>query len=234
YIFRDSNDQLITSREKLSGHEVIPEFATNQEKGLISYHMLIRGGLSLYGELQWRPKWNFKEFQNATKVNEELLGVKADHLRIGEKVKVIIINRATGYMGSGKGVVGFMQMNLGEAEKEVRNDQISVLIPPIQLRPPNLKIKTERKWKVEKGLTAGESRENIIGYEGAGLTSDYFIQVTTEWFDHDGSPLPEKLPGYTGRLARVAGLNRLAAVSSNVENFEIKPGVHIEVVNIPG
>jgi len=38
--------------------------------------------------------------------------------------------------------------------------------------------------------------------------------VFTEWFDHDGTPLPEDLDGYTGRLAKITGVNSLVGGSA--------------------
>ncbi|MCP4584004.1 MAG: hypothetical protein GY839_20525, partial [candidate division Zixibacteria bacterium] len=52
----------------------------------------------------------------------------------------------------------------------------------------------ERAWEVKKGMTADKDhkdRENTIGFEGSGLTSDKYVRVASQWFDHDGSPLPE-------------------------------------------
>ncbi|MCP4711927.1 MAG: hypothetical protein GY869_25180 [Planctomycetes bacterium] len=73
-----------------------------------------------------------------------------------------------------------------------------------------------------------KDRENTIGFEGSGLTSDKYVRVASQWFDHDGSPLPEELPGFTGRLAKVVAANALASVSSDLANFEIKPGHNTE------
>ncbi len=62
--------------------ELIPDFGASLNEGRISYNMLIRGGYSPWGEREWLPEWTFANFQEATKVNEELRGVEADHPRI--------------------------------------------------------------------------------------------------------------------------------------------------------
>lgn len=64
-------------------------------------------------------------------------------------------------------------------------------------------------YEVDIGMTAGEDREYLIGFEGSGLTADKIIAITTEWYDWEGRPLPADLPGYTGRLAKVVKENVL-------------------------
>lgn len=222
YIYRISNGQQITSRKGLRPNESNPYQgggATTQAESLVNYRMLMRGPAS------FNPTrtMSFEDWVSRTNINEELRSRRADHLRVGEQVKVIMINRATGYIGSAIGTFG---ENFGSG-------LISFSPEPIIMRPPNLKIQTDRDVDIECGLTAGEQREYIIGFEGSGLTSDKVIAITTEWVDWDGSPLPEDLPGYTGRLAKVVEENTLGPVSGQIANFDIKPGKHIQLVQLP-
>ena len=145
----------------------------------------------------------------------------ADHITVGENLKLIAINRKTGYVGT-------QIVEITPAQ----NGSIQVQPDEIILLPPNLKITAERQYQVQAGLTQGEERNYIIGFEGSALTSDDFIAVTTEWFDHDGSPLPPDLPGYTGRLAKLVAENTLGA--SQVGHFEIKPGRNLQLVSLNG
>ncbi|MCP3874439.1 MAG: hypothetical protein GY699_14950, partial [Desulfobacteraceae bacterium] len=69
-------------------------------------------------------------------------------------------------------------------------------------------------------------------FEGSGLTSDEYIEITTEWTDADGTPLPQTLEGYTGRLAKVVAQNTLGN-TGYLANFEIKPGRHLQLVQLP-
>ncbi|MCG8434966.1 MAG: DUF6531 domain-containing protein, partial [Gammaproteobacteria bacterium] len=216
YIFRDSNDQLVMSRKGLREAEVAHyETIGATEKGFF-YKMLLRGPRVfdfLLGELtQWQSK---------TFINPELHGRDADHLRIGETLRFIAVNRATGYIGTAKTV---LFTGVG--------GRIDFPIPPLVMLPPNLQVKAERMYRVESGLTEGLERKNIIGSEGSALTSDIVVAISTQWTDHDGSPLPADLPGYTGRLAKVtgSGSNALGAV----EQFEIKPGSHLQMVKLEG
>ena len=233
YIYRVSSGQLITSREGLHQPEIIPWQSAgpgSENLSLIYYQMLFRGPASKihYVDPQYSHIGNrFEAFQTATKVNEELRSVKADHLRIGEQLKVIIINRATGYIGSSVGTIG------GQAGETLPRAQISFTPERITMRPPNLKIKAERKYTVDAGLTEGEGREYLIGFEGSGLTSDEVIVITTEWYDWDGSPLPSDLPGYTGRLARVVAPNFLGSPGNLIASFDIKPGINMQLVHLP-
>ena len=82
--------------------------------------------------------------------------------------------------------------------------------------PPNLKIRAERKYEVQSGLTAGDERELLIGFEGSGLTSDQYVAIYSEWYDWDGTPLPDDLPGYTGRLAMVVAKNVLGQAGDRI------------------
>ena len=105
-------------------------------------------------------------------------------------------------------------------------------IPPLVLRPPNLKATVERQYEIEAGLTKGEQRNYQIGFEGSALSSDQVITLTTEWLDHDNRPLPQSLPGYTGQFARVVGKYEVGR-SGDLDWFSIKPGKNMQVVKLP-
>ncbi|KPA19441.1 hypothetical protein MHK_000338, partial [Candidatus Magnetomorum sp. HK-1] len=63
----------------------------------------------------------------------------------------------------------------------------------IYMYPPNLKIKVERKYKIDQGNTKNEKRKHIIGSGGNALISDDYIVMSTLWFDHDDRPLPVRI-----------------------------------------
>ncbi len=69
---------------------------------VITYRFLFRGP----GERLNKSAGDWEAWQASSNLSEELRGFKADHLRIGEKVKVIMINRATGYVGTSVGTYG--------------------------------------------------------------------------------------------------------------------------------
>jgi len=75
-----------------------------------------------------------------------------------------------------------------------------VLPQTIPMGPPNLKIIVNREFEIEQGIiaenrsTSNEKQNNLIGSEGAGLTSDKTIQVRTIWQDKDGIAFSEDLP----------------------------------------
>lgn len=216
YVFRMSNDQLVTQRKGLRRGEYIHYNDQGTNENEFFYKMLIRGT-----RMNDYLTGNLQAYQEKTQVNPELVGNKVDFLRAGERIKVVAINRPTGYIGTAIAEVGS-----GGAGR------IDFPIPPIILRPPNLKVKVERVWKVQAGLTQGEQRRNLIGFEGAGLTSDQVVAITTEWFDHDGTTLPRELEGYTGRLAKVVAPSQLGAVGG-VGQFDIQPGTHLQLVHLP-
>ncbi|NVJ62429.1 MAG: hypothetical protein HWE27_18720 [Gammaproteobacteria bacterium] len=233
-IFRESNGMLITKREGLDEDEYRTRSFTylDQDAGEATYSIMVRGPNSAPFDYVYKDRsagTNFySAWQSEAEMNPALHQRKADHIRPQEKIRVIAINRKTGYMGSVRTTYG----------KFITDGYISMTIDKIVMRPPNLKIIAERKYTVEKGLTANQGedseREYLIGYEGAALASDRVITITTEWFDHDGSPLPEGLGeyGYTGRLAKIVGENTVDQDSGALANFSIKPGRHTENVQI--
>jgi len=83
--------------------------------------------------------------------------------------------------------------------------------------------------EVGQGLTQGESRDYLIGFEGSGLTSDESIVLISSWYDQKGRPLPKDLPGYTGRLAQLAPNQEY----SDIAHFGIEPGSHLQLIKLP-
>jgi hypothetical protein len=171
------------------------------------------------------------------KMTEPFQKRESDHLKSGEWIRVVAINRATGYMATQRTQLQDASQNEGGALNVPLND--------MTLMPPNLKVWAERSYEVEDGLTKGEDRHYLVGAEGAALTSDTYIRVYTEWLDEEGRALPEDLGkdngeqyGLTGRLAKVATENVLTPVSgfsssgSDLANFPIAPGRNTQVLRL--
>ena len=192
------------------------------------------------------------------------IGIEAEYpqspnavfLRPGDLVKVVAINRSTGYTGMALGRVYVDSAAAARAASEgagvlneqytVQSDGLSVIADPenaakdlrIDMYPPNLRVQVDREYDVQFGATAGEERNYIVGFEGSALNTDKIITVRTEWFAQDGSPLPAGLPGLTGRLARVrSGVLEEVGVEdasgTNVGEFPIQPGVQVSVARLP-
>ncbi|MGI9273768.1 MAG: hypothetical protein ACR2PT_02780, partial [Endozoicomonas sp.] len=228
YVFRESSGQMILERKGLDENDRLS--GVDDQNGLFAYTLMMRGPreyvfAGLRGGLN-----NFEKWQARGGMNPELYARDSDHLRPGERVKIIAINRATGYMGS---LVTTMQA----AGANGNGRQISFPVDQLRMGPPNLKVWAERKSEIRHGLTRGETREQTIGNEGAGLGDDVEITITSEWLDRDGSPLPEGLNdyGYTGRIARVVAENMLAEGSggNSVSQFPIRPGRQLQVIRLP-
>jgi len=226
-IFRESNGLLVTKRQGLDGRDVnsvLNQGSVNAESSLMQFSMLLRGPASApfdylgYGN-------TYSQWQSAAGINPALHERKADHLRPHEKLKVVAINRKTGYIGTARTTYGTLT-NGGEGAVS--------MFAVLKMLPPNLKIIAEREYDVQSGLTKGQERQYLIGYEGAALASDRIIKITTQWFDHDGSPLPEGLGdfGYTGRLAKIVGVNTLGKDGSALAEFSIKPGSHTQQLQV--
>ena len=223
YFYRESNGVLIT---KIEGLEHPYQFRRPTKVGISksesSFHYRVR----IPGEWATKNVWTFltgskQEWQAALNTPPELSGREFDALRPGENIKIIAINRPTGYIGTRIATIqpagqGFLDFN----------------IPPILMQAPNLKIQAKRIYTVEAGLTKDEKRDYTIGFEGSALTSDTMISIKTEWFDHDGTPLPEDLEGYTGRLAKVVSANSVEG--GEVQQFKIEPGEHLELLKFKG
>ncbi|GAA5215845.1 hypothetical protein ACFSJ3_10555 [Corallincola platygyrae] len=227
-VFRESTGELVVSRRGLSDAE-----AGNSKTGLTGdsfyYRMALRGGRNSYTNVGAGKAHNqrFEEWSSENGFTDAFKEKNSNHLKPGEWVKLVVINRATGYMGT-------QRVQLDNLTQPTSLNQIT-------LYPPNLKIWAERKYKVEQGLTqSDDDRKYLIGAEGAGLTSDSEIKVFTEWYDHDGSALPAGLSaddgemyGLTGRLAKIVAPDMLQGVSdSDLANFPIPPGRSTQVVQI--
>ncbi len=259
YVYRLSNNQLVCSREGLAkgtgeqnGYQDGGVDAANQK---IYYKLPMRGpgNNNMFGNNRNFYHNNLSGWQDANNINIELRGASADHLRVGEPVKVILINRATGYMGTGTATVG---AGIGDALtgeeamafEESNTNLFSFSTEPIVMGPPNLKVRAERTW-MTSGQQAGE-KKTLVGFEGAGLATDKEVKITVEWLDRDGSPLPDDLPGFTGRFAKVVEPGKLQAVLGNpgqeaeveanskkgggyIAQFGIQPGLHTEILQIP-
>ncbi len=226
YVYRMSNDQLILSRQGLDPNR--DGYVRGQGGGALGdgtagffYHSLIRGpsgNRTFFND-------DFRVWQGKTGMNPALFERQADHLRVGETIKIIAINRQTGYIGSATTPVG------NAASGAAGEGRIDFAIPDILLRPPNLKVSVKREYDVQAGLTKGEERDYLVGFEGSGLDTDKTVTLTTEWLDADGTPLPESLPGYTARLAKIVSDRTL---SDSLAEFAIRPGTHVQFLRLPG
>jgi len=150
----------------------------------------------------------------------------ADHLRSGERLKLVAINRATGYIGT----ISFTSKDAGA------NGDVGNVLPMLTMYPPNLKIWAERVHEIKQGKQSSKDKTetNIIGNEGISLEDDLAVSIHTEWLDIDGRPLPAELEqyGYTARLAKVttAPTPDVDALKQNGTNeFAIRPGRNLNV-----
>lgn len=214
YVFREANGELLASRQYLRVNEMGFNFFNTaglspSERDQLDQQLLLAGVVDLarfrYASfirgLQQNLHWSASQ---ASQYNNPAKGLEMEEsggvgytrgVRRGERIKVVLINHATGYIGTSSAVAGG-----GE-------DPLQLEVGEIVMRPPNLKIDVKRVPKDAGangcgGLEFGRD-DNIyqIGFEGKGLTSDTCIVVYTTWLDEEGWPLPEQLPGYTGRLA---------------------------------
>ncbi len=228
-VFRESTGELIVERRGLSERDM----GEAEQAGSLYYRLMMRGPRDAHwrnvgGGVDRRMAWG--EWAADYGLEKPFRDNPENVLRVGERVSLVAINRATGYMD----VQSVQLTSAGDG------GGLNVPVAPLVLRPPNLKIWAQRRYAVEYGLTAGEQRRYLMGAEGAGLTSDTLIEVTTEWRAPDGRPLPEGLGegegrdfGLTGRLAKVVAPNELRETAEGgLAHFPIAPGRHTQVIQL--
>lgn len=160
-------------------------------------------------------------------------------LRTGDSVRIVIVNRVTGYIGT------------TSVCTDNRGGQLWIGDPGgvfIEMRPPNLRVTARRVYDRTGRDDVTTTRRRTLGSEGSAVNTDTVIEITTEWWDDDGRPLPPDLPGYTGRLARVIEGGRLEAVGTSISDaaasdgaaaelgagqFQIRPGYRTQIVHYP-
>jgi RHS repeat-associated protein len=216
YVFAAADDRMIGSRWGLYPSELntqpasddpnTPEDESASLSASFTMVTLIRGPTAMSRGLY------IPEYNPATRIADVRAGLELDYnpdpsqsgaplLREGDAIKIIVINRATGYTGVARGRVHTGPSGITEI---VGMDGGPL---KLDLRPPRLRIKVQRQFTVKHGATTGEERKYIVGFEGSGLNTDTVIDIHTEWVGiaPDGSDviLPETLPGFTGRLAYV-------------------------------
>jgi Laminin G domain len=247
-VFRESTGQLVLERKGLKDEEVDKrtQIGLGKDDQFFFYRLMLRGpndSVINIGNINRRNSaGNFKSYSEwATdyKMEEPFRKREADHLKSGEWVRLVAINRATGYVGT-------QRLQLNDASQNAAG-YLSLPVKDIEMLPPNLKIWAERSYDLEKGILPKDKNDRtknyLIGAEGAALAGDKLITVYSEWLDHDGRALPEGLGkdggeqyGLTGRLAKVSGQNQLTPVSGNTQagaslaNFPIAPGRQTQVL----
>ncbi len=223
YIVRLSDGKLISERIGLNESEYF--LGEDQGRDRFFYTLGVYGNRR--GGFQSERFISFEDWQSKNGMNPELHERKADHVKPGDALRIYAINRATGYIGH------------VDTTYEIMGENSALLgskIDPIIMGPPNLRIKVERDYKIDKGASAStDTITQLIGFEGASLTSDRMVAITTEWLDNEGHPMPESLKdaGYTGRIAILSGDKTLPGNNQGVYQFAIEPGKHLQVIQLP-
>ncbi len=240
-VFRESTGQLILERRGLKQEEAAYRTAVayDEAEKEVAYRIMLRGrddgSANIGGGVQRRQSW--EEWASEYQLQEPFAKIESDQPRPGEYLKIVAINRASGYTGTAR-----VQLT-SAAENGILAGLLDVEVPTITLVPPNLKVWAERDYTVEHGLTQGDERSYTIGNEGAALTSDTTVRIFTEWLDEEGFPLPDELGlddgaqyGLTGRLAKVVGADQLRGVgtSGDLAEFPIGPGRNTQAVKLEG
>ncbi|MBN2716967.1 MAG: RHS repeat protein [Deltaproteobacteria bacterium] len=253
YVFRSSTGELMAARNKLPENEM----AKNADSAKAEFQAIIRGrqriwkkmGANLFthtlsmtegaiGE-SGEVEWDVQTPNSVVRTDEDgkYLAFAKQSLRNGERAKLVAINRSTGYIGTLEGVV--KQPSPGSTLAIDFKDKDLVM------RPPNLMVDVRRAPEGQDATACENAEENgssivyKIGHKGSGLVQDACLMVQTEWRDQDGSPLPDGLPGFTGRIARLGAeespnghfLNT-SVLEDSMAHFGIQPGKHTQLFKI--
>ncbi|TBV01900.1 hypothetical protein [Phytopseudomonas dryadis] len=158
YVFRESNGQLVAERRGLHEDELYQSYSgVDEQSGSFRFTIQLRGSAeNTFATAGRGGEANFGKWQSAGGFQEAFQKRTANHLKAGETVRLIAINRATGYMGSTR-----IQLQAAVAT----GNQLNFAEQRIELAPPNLKVWAERRNQVEYGSTRGEqkrSRKRVV------------------------------------------------------------------------
>ena len=218
YVYRESTGELVIEKSPFAINQGNALNGVDVSTDTAFFELAIPGrdGRNAFCN-QFRVQSSYEQWQASLGVTEAFQS-DSDSLRVGEPIRVVAINRATGYLGSVRTSVS-----------STSGADLGIELEQLVLYPPNIKVRVERHYEVAQGLTQGGERHYKVGSEGAALTSDQYVSIHTEWLDQDGGQLPTTLPGYTARLSSLVASNTL---DSNVTHFGISPGKHIEVLKL--
>ena len=223
YIVRLADGKLISERIGLNESEW--RFGEDAEKSQFFYTIEMRGNRT---NAKLNAEYTtFEEWQAESGINPELHQREADHLQPGDALRIFAINRSTGYIGHVD-----ITYDISDSDSTLLGPRID----PIMMGPPNLRVRVERGYKIEHGITASDEEiTQLVGFEGASLTSDNTVTISTEWLDHEGRPIPESMAGagYTGRIAILSGDQTLGGGNQGVYQFAIEPGQRLQVLQLP-
>ncbi|WP_430460350.1 hypothetical protein ACQUQU_14145 [Thalassolituus sp. LLYu03] len=223
-VFRESTGELITQRSGLNEHEYSDASRTVLDgDNNFAYTLAIRSPEDMHSFKRLGHD-NFVTWQASNKMSPALQSYKADFLRTGEQVRVVAINRPTGYIGTATTVL----------TSATDGGDLTVRVPPVVLTPPNLKVWATRRHQGQGLLKNSDEERTTISNEGAATTDDSLVEIHTEWLDQDGYPLPAGLAGYgyTGRLTKqIDSADSGDPYDNSVAEFDINPGRQLQVLN---
>jgi hypothetical protein len=227
-VFRESTGQLITERSGLSEsdlkHSKVIGRLQQDGNGNFSYTIAIRSTEDTAASKRKMINLQWQDWQAASQMNPELHAHKSDFIRNGEQLRIVAINRATGYIGT----------QIQELTGPKDGGDVTVPVKPIIMNPPNLKVWATRSYQPSGALSGADKRRNTISNEGAASTDDYVIEIHSNWLDENGFPLPAGLKdrGYTGRLVKVSidPATTNDPYDTQITEFPIDPGKALQVL----
>ncbi|MBF0121077.1 MAG: hypothetical protein HQK79_19780 [Desulfobacterales bacterium] len=153
------NDELIAERHGAKKSEI----KGDEKNSIIHYNMYLRGSLtdssekitiggeslSVSSEIT-----ELLEVGNSSDINDKDWNITR-HLQPGENIKIVMINRPTGYIGT----------TIYNIKDQLKNGSVSIMPPPILMRQPKLLINAVRIPDLEATLSKQVPKPYIIGFE---------------------------------------------------------------------
>ncbi len=182
------------------------------------YYNLVYKSLS-QAAVGWASPTVFSDFST-------VIGQAATRARPGDAIRVYAINRATGYLG-------YADTTLESIGRGGEPDNKDIAVVIVDMEPPNIKVLAERSYEIQRGSTQGQERNYLIGFEGSAMKNDEVIKITTDWRAADNTPIPEEIPGYTARIARITDGNSGPSSLGEIATFDMNPGVTQQWIYTP-
>jgi len=128
-LFRESTGELVAERRGFRDEEAGLPFTSrigldNQEK--FFYSFVSRGPSDVQG-VNFRTRNNFEEFNARNGLTESFQQRDGNFLRPGETIRVVAINRATGYIGTARTALDNSASNTGGTKIKEENQGVRVL-----------------------------------------------------------------------------------------------------------
>lgn len=153
YVFRVSNGALLIHQTGIPASDV--DAALSQ-----AYFQIVMPGPNSGNAIAASTSGGLLAWQSALGLSSAVRGKDVDAIRPGEPLEVVVINRATGYIGTLRTTASAAGLSA------------PIALQNIILGPPNLKLIVERVYKQETPTGTAQQLTHTVGYQGAANSND--------------------------------------------------------------